>query len=119
MSAASTSTSNKNKNALNGKHLPDIEEQEMPPIDEETRQAIHRQNNKIQEIELNTMKSGLEVDKFLSLIRQDIKAVNDKLQQMVTKTEFAPIKMLVYGFTATVLSGALGAILSLVFIHRS
>lgn len=50
-----------------------------------------------------------------------IEGLTEKLEEMedrfVTRKEFTPIQKLVYGGVAIVLSGVLGAVLSLVFVH--
>lgn len=115
MSAAYTSTS---KNTEKFHNLNDPQEEPVSQFDEEVRKTIADLSEKVSVIQMEQVKTGLELHGLLALLQEQMKAMNEKMQQMITRTEFAPIKLLVYGFTATVLSGALGAILSLVFIHR-
>lgn len=51
----------------------------------------------------------------IPLICQSIINIDKKLDELVTKQEFWPVKTLVYGITALMLSGVVGALLVLVF----
>lgn len=51
----------------------------------------------------------------LERVREDIKALESKIDaQYVTRYEFDPIKKIVYGMVTLVLTGVIGAILTLV-----
>ncbi len=53
----------------------------------------------------------------IPLICQSIVGIDEKLDKLVTQTEFWPVKTLVYGITALMLSGVVGALLILVIKH--
>lgn len=89
----------------------------MPLIaDEETRKAFHELRNTIQQIQLDGTRNSLEIEKTLAVVQAELKALNDRILQMVTRPEFTPVKLLAYGMTGTILSGAAGAFLTQIFV---
>lgn len=81
-------------------------------IDLETREEIKLA---VHEAFGETAGTGRYVDVTrIPLICQSIKNIDTKLEQLVTKEAFWPVKTLVYGITALMLSGIVGALLMLV-----
>lgn len=85
-------------------------------VDDETRKVIHDLRNALHELQLTNTRSTADCEKSLLVMQAELKSLNEKLHQMVTRPEFTPVKLLVYGLTATVMSGAIGAILSKILI---
>jgi multidrug efflux pump subunit AcrA (membrane-fusion protein) len=52
----------------------------------------------------------------LGVIESELRDVKEAVKALVTRFEFTPVKILVYGMTGTVLSSALVALLSKVII---
>lgn len=50
----------------------------------------------------------------IPLICQSIIGIDEKLDELVTRQEFWPVKTLVYGITGLMLAGVIGALLMLV-----
>lgn len=84
--------------------------------EEETRKALHELRNSIQELKLETTRANMEAEKNTAVLQGEVRGVAAKVEQMVTRLEFTPVKLLVYGMAAIILSGALGATLSLIFV---
>lgn len=51
----------------------------------------------------------------IPLICQSIVGIDEKLEKLVTQDQFWPVKTLVYGITALLLSGTVGALLVVAF----
>lgn len=51
----------------------------------------------------------------IPLICQSIVGIDKKLDELVTRQEFWPVRTLVYGITGLLLSGTVGALLMLLF----
>lgn len=60
--------------------------------------------------------SDIETD--IKYIRRDLDSIIDKLDQnYVTKAEFAPVRVIVYGAVGLMLTGIFGALIGLVLIE--
>jgi hypothetical protein len=56
----------------------------------------------------------------IAYIKRDVSNINRKLDDdYITKEEFAPVKALVYGMAAVILTGFIGAVLSFVYKTHS
>lgn len=53
----------------------------------------------------------------IPLICQSIVGIDEKLDKLVTQDQFWPVKTLVYGLTALMLTGIVGALIKLVLIR--
>lgn len=67
--------------------------------------------------------SGVENKRYIDvsrvpLICQSIVGIDKKLEELVTQQEFWPVKTLVYGITAMMLAGVIGALLTLIITHK-
>lgn len=74
-------------------------------------------NNLLEKIlgfERSTHEKVNELASKSSLIELNQKHMSDKLELLVSKLEFAPVKMLVYGTTAIILTAVIGALVALV-----
>lgn len=75
---------------------------------------------KIEEAVARAFSAGVDNKRYIDvsripLICQSIIGIDKKLEELVTKTEFWPVKTLVYGITGILLSGTVGALLMFVF----
>lgn len=90
------------------------------PMDEETRKVIHELRTALHEMILSNQKVNLEQEKVMALMQADLKSLNEKMSErmsmMVTRSEFVPVKAVVYGLTGTILSGVAGAVLTKLFL---
>ena len=58
------------------------------------------------------------VETAIKYIQRDIASINEKLDnKYVTKTEFEPVRNLVYGLVAIILVAVVGALIALVIIN--
>lgn len=78
-------------------------------VDEETRKAFHDVRDTINAMQLET-KVGM------TQLTADMKSINEKMQQMVTRPEFLPVKLICYGMTAIILTSTFTAILALIYV---
>lgn len=67
-------------------------------------------------------KAGVDDKRYIDVTRiplicQSIVSIDAKLDRLVSKEEFWPVKTLVYGITGLMLSGVVGALLVLVLKH--
>ncbi len=67
-------------------------------------------------------KAGVDEKRYIDVTRiplicQSIVSIDAKLDRLVSKEEFWPVKTLVYGITGLMLSGVIGALLVLVLKH--
>ena len=60
-------------------------------------------------------KADSRIEALETLIEQHMKSIDANVAKLVTQYEFAPVKLLVYGMCACILTGFLGAVLSKVF----
>jgi len=60
-------------------------------------------------------KSDQDQERRLTVQETEAKAAHDREKEYVTRQEFTPIRMVVYGLAATALTGLLSAILSKLF----
>ena len=81
-------------------------------IEKNTEQELQDRLNKV-EWEVDAIKQSqlLDIKTSLGEIREEMK--EDK-KDMVSKTEFAPVKIIVYGLVGTILTSVLGALLALI-----
>ena len=86
-------------------------------MDDETRKALHEIRDTVHLMQLETAKTNGEVRAEMVELGSALKAIYSKLQQMVTQTEFAPVKAICYGMTGMVLTAAMGAILAIIFVR--
>lgn len=75
---------------------------------------------RIEEAVMRGFSAGVEDKRYIDvsripLICQSIIGIDKKLDELVTKTEFWPVKTLVYGITGILLSGTIGALLMFAF----
>lgn len=75
--------------------------------------------NEIREAVTEAFSAGVQDKRYIDvsripLICQSIVGIDEKLDKLVTQAEFWPVKTLVYGITALMLSGVIGALLMLV-----
>ena len=85
-------------------------------LDDETRKVIHDLRSTINDMVLANTKRQLEQEKSMALLQQELHTLNERLGKAVSREEFMPVKVIVFGMTAMVLSSAFGAIISLIFI---
>lgn len=69
---------------------------------------------KILGFERSTHEKVNELANKIGLIENNQKHMSDKLELLVSKLEFAPVKMLVYGTTGIILTAVIGALVALV-----
>lgn len=84
-------------------------------MDEQTKEEIKK-------AVIEAFSAGVDNKRYIDvsripLICQSIVGIDKKLDELVTKQEFWPVKTLVYGVTGLMLSGVVGALLVLVFKH--
>ena len=81
-------------------------------IEKSTEQELQDRLNKV-EWEVDAIKQSqlLDIKTSLVEIREEMK--EDK-KGLVSKTEFAPVKIIVYGLVGTILTSVLGALLALI-----
>lgn len=60
-------------------------------------------------------KSSHEVDRRVTRLEINFENFRERAQEFVTRQEFTPIRMIVYGLAATALTGLLSAILARLF----
>ena len=60
-------------------------------------------------------KASLEVDRRVTRLEINFENFRERAQEFVTRQEFTPIRMIVYGLAATALTGLLSAILARLF----
>lgn len=73
----------------------------------------------VEDAVIRAFKAGIGEGRYIDvsripLICQSIVGIDDKLDKLVTQDQFWPVKTLVYGITALMLSGVVGALLMLV-----
>jgi hypothetical protein len=85
----------------------EVEENQMVDIPEDRLRAVEK---KLQELEVSLVRQ-------LEALTAAYQHIASALDQLVTKGEFAPIKLIVYGMTACVIAGAVGAVLSRLLPH--
>ena len=56
------------------------------------------------------------IERLEAMLESYMKNIDSNVNKLVTRHEFDPIKMLVYGMCACILTGFLGAVLSRVFV---
>jgi hemoglobin-like flavoprotein len=52
----------------------------------------------------------------IAALAERIEHMQETIDKLVTRHEFDPVKMLVYGLVGSVLAGAVGALLSKIFV---
>lgn len=52
----------------------------------------------------------------IATIKSEVHSIKTTMATLVTRVEFTPIKLIVYGMTGSILSGVLGALLAKVLI---
>lgn len=77
----------------------------------------------IREAVQEAFSAGVDSKRFIDVTRvplicQSIVGIDKKLEQLVTKDEFWPVKTLVYGITGLLLSGTVGALLMLLYTRH-
>lgn len=91
------------------------------PLDDETRKVIHDLRGIIHDMMLANNTRQMEQDKQMALLQQELRSLTEKLDERLGKTvsreEFVPVRLVVYGMTGMVLSGAFGAIISNIFFR--
>ena len=85
-------------------------------VDDETRKALHEIRNAIHLMQLESTRTNGEVKASMVELKADTKGMNEKMQQMVTKPEFLPVKLICYGMTAMILTSTFTAILALIYV---
>jgi hypothetical protein len=53
-----------------------------------------------------------EVEAAREMMKRELDTVNSTLKTLVTRIEFTPIKIIVYGLVGSIMTGVLGAILA-------
>jgi hypothetical protein len=70
-----------------------------------------------------TKENGNGTKVTLEYIRRDIEEIKEDIKDLkddfITRAEFEPVKKLVYGIVALVLTGVISAVLGLVLISRN
>ena len=85
-------------------------------------EEISRHSNQLDvmqyKIDANNESSKTGLSTIDKKIDEGFKDVNEKLADFITKDQFWPVKTIVYGCLAIVLTGVVGAALTLVFSHN-
>lgn len=82
-------------------------------MDDQTKQEIKQA---VVEAFAASVDQGRYVDiSRIPLICQSIVGIDKKLDELVTRAEFKPVQLLVYGLVSLILSGVIGALLMLIF----
>lgn len=53
----------------------------------------------------------------VAVLRSQVLTLKEEIEKLITRVEFAPVKLLTYGLAATLLSGVVAAILAQVIKH--
>lgn len=82
-------------------------------------EVVSQIDTKIADAVERGFKAGVDEKRYIDVTRiplicQSIVSIDGKLDKLVSKEEFWPVKTLVYGITALMLSGVVGALLVLV-----
>ncbi len=85
-------------------------------------EVIQQMDIKIADAVERGFKAGVDEKRYIDVTRiplicQSIVSIDSKLDKLVSKEEFWPVKTLVYGITGLMLSGVIGALLVLVLKH--
>jgi len=56
------------------------------------------------------------VENKVESLQQTVSTMKQNIEELVTRHEFAPVKLIVYGLAGSVFAGFIGAVLSKVFI---
>lgn len=51
-------------------------------------------------------------------VKATLENINEKIKTFVTHDEFAPVKIIAYGIAGSILMGAMGVIVSLIFVKK-
>ncbi len=85
-------------------------------------EIISQIDEKIEKAVERGFKAGVDEKRYIDVTRiplicQSIVGIDKKLDDLVTKTEFWPVKTIVYSLVGLILSGVVGALLMLLYKH--
>ena len=86
----------------------------MPPEQQNDRLVKRRLDDLERDAE-GTNRDQQEVDRRVTRLEINFENFKERAAEFVTRQEFTPIRMIVYGLAATALTGLLSAILSRLF----
>lgn len=86
----------------------------MPPEQQNDRLVERRLQDLEQDVE-SSNRERQEVDRRVTRLEINFENFKERAAEFVTRQEFTPIRMIVYGLAATALTGLLSAILSRLF----
>lgn len=61
--------------------------------------------------------SSHELSTEVALLRQALNTLEETITRLVSRAEFAPVKLIAYGLAGSILAGVVGAILSKVLVR--
>lgn len=86
----------------------------MPPEQQNDR-LVERRLDDLERDAEGTNRDQQEVDRRVTRLEINFENFKERAAEFVTRQEFTPIRMIVYGLAATALTGLLSAILSRLF----
>ena len=86
----------------------------MPPEQQNDR-LVERRLDDLERDAEGTNRHQQEVDRRVTRLEINFENFKERAAEFVTRQEFTPIRMIVYGLAATALTGLLSAILSRLF----
>lgn len=85
----------------------------MPPDQNDT--LVERRLHELETASTKAESSGIDLDRRVTRLEINFENAKERAKEFVTRQEFTPIRMIVYGLAATALTGLLSAILSRLF----
>ena len=86
----------------------------MPP-EQSDNQLIERRLQDLEQTAEKGERTSQDTDRRLTRLEINFENFKERAAEFVTRQEFTPIRMIVYGLAATALTGLLSAILSRLF----
>lgn len=87
----------------------------MPP-DQNENPLVERRLSDLEEASSKGETSYIDIDRRLTRLEINFENAKERAKEFVTRQEFTPIRMIVYGLAATALTGLLSAIMSRLFV---
>ena len=87
--------------------------------EEERRHNDDRRQDSMLGLERETLREVSQVKTDVAVLKTEIVAISEDVQKLITRHEFAPVKLIAYGLATSVLAAVLAAVLSLVIRHST